>query len=364
MVGPILMEQWTFERLLKPRTAANNNEKPIEIALVQIYMNGLLEQTIIQKKVLGRISVRTRALRKQLREHRRLVNDSRNKKVSRPEPLSRLKAALIPSTTQSLGLSYSIHVIFNTSNQILVLRLCETVFQPGIWVRRRTMYLPRFHFFSSVLRISETVFQPGIRMTMYLNVSKTVALRVKKSDSIGMVKSLLHEEEGIPECLQQLFSKDVQLTDEQKLIDCGIIENSILHAHIDNSVPRTLLVKRLYAKGASSIVMDIQERNMNPNRFRYMSSRSVVASNDRVANVPPKRRNQPVPHLEDPLGEHVSHAEFRVTFTTLAQSVATQNERPPVIPANPVANSAAARIWDFTQMNPPSFFGSKSDEDP
>ncbi|KAM3394506.1 hypothetical protein P3S68_003508 [Capsicum galapagoense] len=91
------------------------------------------------------------------------------------------------------------------------------------------------------------------QMTMYLNVSKTVALRVKKSDSIGMVKSLLHEEEGIPECLQQLFSKDVQLADEQKLIDCGIIENSILHAHIDNSVPRTLLVKRLYAEGAITI---------------------------------------------------------------------------------------------------------------
>ncbi|KAF3656828.1 hypothetical protein FXO38_13803 [Capsicum annuum] len=35
-----------------------------------------------------------------------------------------------------------------------------------------------------------------------------------------------------------------------------------------------------------------------------------------------------------------------------------------VIPADPVAYSATARIQDFTRMNPPSFLGSKSDEDP
>ena len=78
----------------------------------------------------------------------------------------------------------------------------------------------------------------------------------------------------------------------------------------------------------------------------------------------PKRRNQPAPQPEDPLGEHVSHAEFRAVFTTLAQSMAAQNERPPVISANPVANPKTARVWDFTRMNPPSFHGSKSDEDP
>ena len=78
----------------------------------------------------------------------------------------------------------------------------------------------------------------------------------------------------------------------------------------------------------------------------------------------PKRRNQPAPQFEDPLGEHVSHVEFRAAFTILAQSIAAQNERPPVILANPVANPKASRVRDFTQMNPPSFHGSKSDEDP
>ena len=78
----------------------------------------------------------------------------------------------------------------------------------------------------------------------------------------------------------------------------------------------------------------------------------------------PKRRNQPTPQPEDTLGEHVSHAEFRVVFTTLAQSMAAQNERLPVILANPVATPKVARVRDFTRMNPLSFHGSKSDKDP
>ncbi|PHT30800.1 Carotenoid 9,10(9',10')-cleavage dioxygenase 1, partial [Capsicum baccatum] len=40
------------------------------------------------------------------------------------------------------------------------------------------------------------------------------------------------------------------------------------------------------------------------------------------------------------------------------------NECPTAVPTNLVANTASARIRGFTRMNPPSFFGSKSDEDP
>ena len=57
-----------------------------------------------------------------------------------------------------------------------------------------------------------------------------------------------------------------------------------------------------------------------------------------------KRRNHPAPQLEDPLGEHVSHAEFRTVFITLSKSMAAQNEWTPVIPANLVANPKAARV--------------------
>ncbi|KAF3661550.1 hypothetical protein FXO37_12888 [Capsicum annuum] len=41
-----------------------------------------------------------------------------------------------------------------------------------------------------------------------------------------------------------------------------------------------------------------------------------------------------------------------------------KNERPTIIPSNLVANSAATRILNFTSMNPPSFLGFKSNEDP
>ncbi|PHU13576.1 hypothetical protein BC332_14781 [Capsicum chinense] len=85
----------------------------------------------------------------------------------------------------------------------------------------------------------------------------------------------------------------------------------------------------------------------------------------RVCNMPPKRRNrnQSAPQPKDPLGDRVSHEEFRATFTTLAQSVAAQNKGPTIILANLVAYSAVARIQDFTRMNPSFFTGSKLDED-
>ncbi|KAF3650888.1 hypothetical protein FXO37_18261 [Capsicum annuum] len=74
-------------------------------------------------------------------------------------------------------------------------------------------------------------------------------------------------------------------------------------------------------------------------------------------------QSAPQPVQPDPLDEHISHAEFRTAFTTLASSVAAYNERPTVVPANPVENSAAVRIRDFTRINPPLFTDSKSEED-
>lgn len=61
------------------------------------------------------------------------------------------------------------------------------------------------------------------------------------------------------------------------------------------------------------------------------------------------------------MNEHVSHAKFRVVFTTLDHSVAAQNNQSAVVP---MENTVAARIWDFTRMNHHVFLGSKSDEDP
>ncbi|KAF3626368.1 putative ribonuclease H protein-like [Capsicum annuum] len=61
--------------------------------------------------------------------------------------------------------------------------------------------------------------------------------------------------------------------------------------------------------------------------------------------------------------------EHRVAFRFSKSGVTNlvsepKNERPPVILSNPVATPKVARVRDFTRMNPPSFHGSKSDEDP
>lgn len=88
--------------------------------------------------------------------------------------------------------------------------------------------------------------------------------------------------------------------------------------------------------------------------------------------MPPKKTNKrrtgnqpaPPPVQDDPLDEHVSHPEFRAAFTILVHFVAAQNKCLTVVQANPMANTAAARIWDFTRMNPLSFSGPKSKKDP
>ncbi|XP_015161601.1 polyubiquitin-like [Solanum tuberosum] len=117
-------------------------------------------------------------------------------------------------------------------------------------------------------------------MPIDVKVTKTVTIIAKESDSIGHVKSLLHDKEGISECLQQLFSKGVRLTnDGHKLMDCGISENSTLNAYIDNSVPKIFLVKRPYANVAITIysrtfdtIQDVKCRvgvkyRVNPKKF-------------------------------------------------------------------------------------------------
>ncbi|PHU30275.1 hypothetical protein BC332_02368 [Capsicum chinense] len=77
-----------------------------------------------------------------------------------------------------------------------------------------------------------------------------------------------------------------------------------------------------------------------------------------------ENQSAPQPIQADPLDEYVFHIVFRAAFTTLSNSVAAQNKWLTAVQANLVANTAAARIQDFTRMNPLLFSGSKSEEDP
>ncbi|KAG5615102.1 hypothetical protein H5410_014926 [Solanum commersonii] len=61
----------------------------------------------------------------------------------------------------------------------------------------------------------------------------------------------------------------------------------------------------------------------------------------------------------DPLA--MSNVEVRSDFQMLVQALTTQAQV--VTHVNPYVNSAASRVRDFSQINPPKFYGSKVKDD-
>lgn len=69
-------------------------------------------------------------------------------------------------------------------------------------------------------------------MNVYLKVIKTVAFKVKRSETTKKLKALFTEKEGTPENLQELFFTGKQLKDDHKLVDYGIGTNSTLDLYL------------------------------------------------------------------------------------------------------------------------------------
>uniref|UniRef100_M1DP91 Gag-pol polyprotein n=1 Tax=Solanum tuberosum TaxID=4113 RepID=M1DP91_SOLTU len=65
------------------------------------------------------------------------------------------------------------------------------------------------------------------------------------------------------------------------------------------------------------------------------------------------------PTLDYHLAEQVSHAELRAAFP----GTISQSNQQVEAPANPNGNTTSSRVRDFTQMNPPEFYGLKVEED-
>uniref|UniRef100_A0A5B7BFA4 Ubiquitin-like domain-containing protein n=1 Tax=Davidia involucrata TaxID=16924 RepID=A0A5B7BFA4_DAVIN len=79
-------------------------------------------------------------------------------------------------------------------------------------------------------------------INLYLKVIKTIALNVKRSETIKNLKVVLREKEGISENIQELFFTGERLRDDHKLVDYGIEKNSTLHLVLQNSVAMKLFV--------------------------------------------------------------------------------------------------------------------------
>ncbi|XP_049372489.1 uncharacterized protein LOC125837398 [Solanum verrucosum] len=100
-----------------------------------------------------------------------------------------------------------------------------------------------------------------------------------------------------------------------------------------------------------------------------MANTRANARRDEEGNMDQKVPHQ-VPHqaprqaLIDPMGENVTHVEFRSTMKLLAQALAMQANREVVALANPIREITASRMRELFRMNPQEFYGSKMGEDP
>ncbi|KAL5851770.1 hypothetical protein ACOSQ3_006888 [Xanthoceras sorbifolium] len=80
-------------------------------------------------------------------------------------------------------------------------------------------------------------------INVYLEVMKTVAFQVKKSETVRNLKVLFCEKEGISEDIQDLFFAGDRLQDDERLVDYCIHQDSRLHLVLQNHIGTRLFVK-------------------------------------------------------------------------------------------------------------------------
>jgi ubiquitin C len=81
------------------------------------------------------------------------------------------------------------------------------------------------------------------QICLYGKIIKTVALKVKRHETIRNLKALLLEKADISENLQELFFAGNRLMNDQRLVDYGIQQDSTVHLVLQNACGMRIYVK-------------------------------------------------------------------------------------------------------------------------
>ncbi|XP_031111773.1 polyubiquitin 11-like [Ipomoea triloba] len=109
-----------------------------------------------------------------------------------------------------------------------------------------------------------TAQQEEEEITISVRIIKTVSAKINKSETVARLKTLLREEEGVQECLQQFFMQGgTRLEDDKRLVDYGIHGHCTLNAFVENSVPFMLSV-RIPSPNKKAVIQ--AKENIPPNQ--------------------------------------------------------------------------------------------------
>jgi ubiquitin len=81
------------------------------------------------------------------------------------------------------------------------------------------------------------------QICLYMKIKSTVALKVKRHETISNLKALLSEKAGISDNLQELFFYGNRLMNDRRLVDYGIQQGSIVHLVLQNAFGMKIHVK-------------------------------------------------------------------------------------------------------------------------
>jgi ubiquitin C len=81
------------------------------------------------------------------------------------------------------------------------------------------------------------------QISLYTKINTTVALKVKRHETISNLKALLSEKAGISDNLQELFFAGNRLMNDRRLVDYGIQQGSTVHLVLQNAFGMKILVK-------------------------------------------------------------------------------------------------------------------------